>query len=161
MALEDPLAAWDRYAGAGVRFSKVQLSAALRAGGSPDARQALAAFVEPVYLHQVRARLGDGTARGWNDLPEALAEWPDDLREARVHFHVPLFWTSTGPLQSTAATLSPAFWARLRTGICPHLEVETYTFAVLPPALRTRPLVDSIGEELNWARDRLVGAPGP
>ncbi len=155
LAFEDLGEAWDRYRAAGVRISKVQLSAALRAEATPQARQALSAFVEPVYLHQVRARLGDGSLRAWTDLPEALAEWPESMQEARIHFHVPLFWEADGPLRSTTATLTPAFWSRLQDGSCPQVEVETYTFDVLPPALRQRDVVASITEELKWVMGKM------
>ena len=35
-----------------------------------------------------------------------------------------------------------------------HLEVETYTWEVLPEELRTR-IDDSIGRELNWVLDQI------
>lgn len=157
LAFEDLAAAWDRYLAAGVRISKVQLSAALQAEPTEEARRALRAFDEPTYLHQVRARAGDGAVRAWLDLPDALAAWPGDVESLRIHFHVPLFWTAAGPLSSTAATLDEAFWRRVRAEAALHLEVETYTFDVLPPALQRGDVVASIAAELSWARARLTG----
>ena len=157
LAFESPAEAWDRYVAAGIRISKVQLSAALQTNADEDARAALRAFDEPTYLHQVRARRRDGTVAAWLDLPEALAAWPSDAEQVRVHFHVPLFWSAAGPLGSTASTLDAAFWTRARGGACTHFEVETYTFEVLPPSLQCGDVVASIAAELNWARARLLG----
>lgn len=157
LAYENLAEAWDRYRAAGVRLSKVQLSAALQADPSEEARLALRPFAEPTYLHQVRALRADGSVQAWLDLPEVLAAWPATLSQLRVHFHVPLFWTAGGPLQSTAHTLDAEFWRRAADGTCTHLEVETYTFEVLPPALQQGDVVASIAAELQWARARLQG----
>lgn len=157
LAFESLAGAWDRYVAAGIRISKVQLSAALQTGSGEEARAALRAFDEPTYLHQVRARLPDGTVAAWLDLPEVLAAWPAEAEQVRVHFHVPLFWQAEGPLGSTVATLDDAFWTRARGGVCTHFEVETYTFDVLPPSLQCGDVVASIAAELNWARARLMG----
>lgn len=157
LTFESLAEAWDRYVAAGIRISKVQLSAALRADASEPARAALRVFDEPTYLHQVRARRSDGTMMAWLDLPEALAAWPADAEELRVHFHVPLFWQAEGPLGSTVSSLDEAFWTRARSGVCTHFEVETYTFDVLPASLQCGDVVASIAAELNWARSRLMG----
>jgi hypothetical protein len=98
LAFESLAEAWDRYVAAGIRISKVQLSAALQTSADEEARIALRAFVEPTYLHQVRVRRRDGTVAAWLDLPEALSAWPSDAEQVRVHFHVPLFWSAAGPL---------------------------------------------------------------
>jgi hypothetical protein len=44
----------------------------------------------------------------------------------------------------------------LATELSPHLEVETYTFDVLPPALRDRPVVEAIAAELEWVQGALA-----
>lgn len=159
LAFEDLVEAWNRYCVNGVRISKVQLSSALEVKPCDAAREALGAFVEPVYLHQTRALMDDGALRAWDDLPAALAEWPEQMKKVRVHFHVPLFWESEGVLSSTSAALTPEFWSCLADGSCQHLEVETYTFDVLPPALRQRELVVTIADELAWALARLKSKP--
>jgi sugar phosphate isomerase/epimerase len=146
----------DRLAAAGARVSKIQLSAALTAGNDARGRAALRRFAEPVYLHQVSAR-GAGGAQGfWLDLPEALAalERRRDLTRIAAHVHVPLYWRGGGGLGSTARALDAAFWSRVRRGATEHLEIETYTFDVLPPALRRAGLVASIAREFAWARRR-------
>jgi hypothetical protein len=153
LAFESPAETWAALDRAGIAVVKVQISAALEVRGAPPA--ALAAFVEPVYLHQVRGRTARGAPLAWRDLPEALAAWPPDADTMRIHFHVPLFWNGDEPLFSTAHTLDDAFWSRARSGACPHLEIETYTFDVLPPPLRRNDVVDSIAREFEWVLARI------
>ncbi len=145
------------YRDAGIRISKVQLSAALQAAATPETCGALAPFAEPVYLHQVKARAQSGPRVAWPDLPVALEEMPahPELEEVRVHFHVPLFFTGNGPIGSTAAALTPEFFQELRAGACAHLEIETYTFDVLPPAVHPGDIVESIAAEYAWVLERL------
>lgn len=139
----------------GVRISKVQISAALRAKADALRQGALESFCEPVYLHQVKARRSSGGILSWTDLPDALREMPDDVEEARVHFHVPLHCEKFGALKSTASLLTPEFFARLRSGVTSHLEIETYTFDVLPNEMRAGGVVESIAHEFAWAQRNL------
>ena len=157
LQFEDPVASLRAYRDAGIRISKVQLSAALQAAATPETCAALAPFAEPVYLHQVKAHAASGAQFAWFDLPTALEEIPGftDLDEVRVHFHVPLFFTGNGPIGSTAGTLTPEFFQELRAGACPHLEIETYTFDVLPPEVHPGNIVESIAREYAWVLERL------
>lgn len=153
-----------RLAKAGVRVGKVQLSSALRLLLGPDALDRLEAFVDPVYLHQVKLRRADGGAESFADLPaaiEAARRLPEPTRcEMRVHFHVPLFFTSAGPLSSTSDLLGEEFWSALAGSDAPtdHLEIETYTFDVLPDDLRTDDVVESIRREYEWVLGRWAAA---
>jgi len=159
LQFEEPADALRAYRDAGILISKIQLSAALRTKASQEAIVALAAFQEPTYLHQVKARNEDGAILSWPDLPAALAELPSTaaaLNELRVHFHVPLFIEPTTPLASTADTLTPEFWELVRSGICPHLEIETYTFDVLPPEVHPGDIIRSIAEEYRWVLKHLA-----
>jgi hypothetical protein len=63
---------------------------------------------------------------------------------------VPLFSDRYGPLQSTASLLEPAFWRQIIGGASGHLEIETYTFGVLPEGLRTADVVDNVVRESHW-----------
>ena len=135
------------------RIGRVQLSAAIECDNTPEARKALAPFAKPVYLHQTCAAL-DGEVIGvWPDLAPALRALPKLPRNAivRTHCHVPLTWAGAGPLRSTRGNLSPAFFRQAHTTFC---EVETYTYSVLPRALRPRPLARAIAGELEWASAR-------
>lgn len=145
------------YKAEGIRISKVQLSAALRAPSNQESWTALRRFAEPVYLHQVKGRATSGARFSWYDLLKALSELPSypDVEELRVHFHVPLFFTGSGPLQSTVDALTPEFFRELRKGACPHLEIETYTFDVLPPDVHPGDIVKSISREYAWVLEHV------
>ncbi|WP_371526271.1 metabolite traffic protein EboE [Streptomyces sp. NBC_01283] len=162
-SFEDPQTALDALAAAGIPVVKSQLSAALHAEHPhlPGVREALAAFDEPRFLHQTRTRTAAGL-RGTDDLGESLAG--DALPESapwRAHFHVPLHAAPAPPLTSTLPVLKDTL-AHLVGGPEPrtrHLEVETYTWQALPPALRPRSrpqLADGIAAELTLARDLLT-----
>jgi sugar phosphate isomerase/epimerase len=155
LQFEDLAEAWDLYRAEGIRISKVQLSAALTC---PAAHvSALKAFDEPVYLHQTHVRDRAGRITRWTDLPEArpaLAQLRDG-EEVRVHFHVPLHWGGSAQLGSTRDALTDAFRRRLRDGATEHLEIETYTFDVLPAELRSGDVVDSMAGEFAWVRQFL------
>lgn len=157
MQFEDPATSLNTLRHHGIRISKIQLSTALECDNTPEALHALAAFDDGVYLHQVKSAAG----RARPDLPALFAEplpAPDTLR---VHCHVPLHWPGTAPLRSTRPTLTPAFWQALHASGCDHLEVETYTLGVLPPALRTQPLPQTIVSECTWALQALERNPRP
>jgi sugar phosphate isomerase/epimerase len=140
---------------AGIAIAKVQLGAGLRvAPVDGERRAALAAFAEGVYLHQVVARR-DGELVRFVDLPEALA---DDraFDEWRIHFHVPIFRGELGAMTSTQDFLAELLTIHRASPISNHLEVETYTWDVLPAEFRAEPIVDAIARELAWVIDRLA-----
>jgi sugar phosphate isomerase/epimerase len=132
--------------------AKVQLSCGLRVTRfDAAARTELARFADDVYLHQVVARRGDGTLARYLDLPDALAN-EHESEEWRVHCHVPIFREALGAFHSTQPYLAAVIARRL----APHLEVETYTWDVLPPELRAEPIEDAIARELAWVKEQLA-----
>jgi sugar phosphate isomerase/epimerase len=146
---EDLVTSMDALAHAGIRISKIQLSAAIRASWGPGVAEQLRPFCDPVYLHQVKAPGPTGPiSRG--DLVDALALPTGAHEEWRIHCHVPLYWTGSGALQTTADQLTPAFFRRAFALGIEHFEIETYTFDVLPPALRARGVDGSIMDEFRW-----------
>ncbi|TAN35981.1 MAG: sugar phosphate isomerase [Verrucomicrobia bacterium] len=151
---ESPLMALRRYRAAGIHVSKIQLSAALDVKGWSCS--ALRPFDEPVYLHQTKARLRDRSLLAWPDLSFALdaTDARTDIERLHVHFHVPLFWPGSASLHSTAAELDEPFF-RAACAATEHLEVETYTFSVLPEAMRAGGVVECIRRELEWAQERI------
>jgi sugar phosphate isomerase/epimerase len=155
---EAAAAALDRIAAAGLRLSKLHLSSALRVRPDAAGRRALAAFVEPTYLHQVVVGSGGVVRRRFTDLPEALAD-PEPSRhedEWRVHFHVPLHANPGAPFSDTRDHLTQALdWLAAHPGACTHLEMETYTWEVLPPALRL-PIGDQLVREYAWTLGALA-----
>lgn len=151
LQFEDPGECLRRYEAEGISVPKIQISSALRTDASSAALDALRAFVEPVYLHQVKAQTPTGEILSWTDLPEALEDLPStDAQEVRIHFHVPLHFTGRCPLNSTASLLTPDFLTYLRKNPLAHLEIETYTWEVLPPTLRATSIEKSIAAEFHW-----------
>jgi len=142
---EDPAECLTRLAGAGVRIGKVQVSSSLRAVG--DEIDRLARFDEPTYLHQVVARTDDGALHRYDDLPDFFNERPAGVTECRVHFHVPIFAEHLGPCGTTQFFLRDIL-PRLDETM--PLEVETYSWDVLPQELRSESVAESIACELEW-----------
>lgn len=159
---EEPVAALRRLADAGLPVVKVQASSALQADdpADPEARRALARFAEPRFLHQTRTA-PDGAVTGVDDLPDALAGGLETGSPWRVHFHAPLHAEAEPPLTTTATELTEALRALLGgpQALCDHIEVETYTWSVLPEHLRPHDregLVAGLAAELAWTRDRFT-----
>jgi sugar phosphate isomerase/epimerase len=153
-AWEEPAMALARLAAAGLPVVKVQVSAALEVAEPASAAAVLASYAEPQFLHQTRT--AHGTAH--DDLPEALAAMPDG--PWRIHFHVPLHAAPLPPLAATIPVLRAALAALLggAVAVCDHLEVETYTWSVLPAAVRpagVTGLVTGLAAEVAFARDAL------
>ncbi|GAA5087215.1 hypothetical protein HNP84_006959 [Thermocatellispora tengchongensis] len=149
-AWQEPAAALKELSLAGLSVVKVQLSAALESA-DPDA---LREYAEPRFLHQTRNAAGEAA----DDLDEAFGRrlpgpW-------RVHYHVPVHVTPPAPLATTVPVLRAAL-AELVGGprpLCDHFDVETYTWGVLPPALRPATpaqLAAGIAAELDFARAEL------
>ena len=163
VAFEDVQDALARLAAADLPVVKVQLAAALHAQdpADPDTRAALAPFVEQRFLHQVRTRVGS-RLMGRDDLDEALTGRPLATDDAwRVHVHVPLHADPAPPLRSTRTELRGAVGALLggAHALTDHLEVETYTWSVLPDDIRPdgpEGVLDGIAAELAWARQELI-----
>ncbi|MEE8500295.1 MAG: metabolite traffic protein EboE, partial [Kiloniellales bacterium] len=154
---EDPRASIAALRAAGIEIAKVQLSSALRIRDlDAAAAQRLRPFDEPVYLHQVVARRGDGTLERFLDLPEALARIEENLgKEWRIHFHVPIFLERLETFSTTQDFLREILALHRAEPVTEHLEVETYTWDVLPAAQREVAVSAAIARELNWVRERL------
>lgn len=168
-AFEDATEAVGRVTGAGLPVVKSQLSAALHVPdpSDPATHELLAGFVEDRFLHQVREYRAAAPPLHRDDLPESLGEDPattDALpgeQPWRIHFHLPLHATPQPPLASTDAELVTAARALLggEQALTDHLEVETYTWTVLPEDQRPvddAGLVAGLAAELDHARRHLL-----
>lgn len=158
---EDPARAVAQFQQHGIKLSKLHLSNALRLRPSVESLKQLAAFDEEVYLHQVIIRKADGALTKFSDLPAALqssaARNPAPGDEWRVHFHVPLHWQPTGELNTTADhVLGLLKLLQSQPRLCSHLEMETYTWAVLPEPVHSRDVVDQIVAEYDWTLRQLA-----
>jgi hypothetical protein len=166
VSFADPAGAVRRIAEAGLRVVKVQASAALHVErpSDPRSRDAVAAFIEPRYLHQTREQGLDGSVLATDDLAEALDVLPAE-GPWRVHFHVPLHLEPRAPLTATTNVLVTALDAvrGIPHGDEAHVDVETYTWTVLPDPVDD--LVAGIAGEVRWAADLLLdggaGHPSP
>jgi hypothetical protein len=79
-----------------------------------------------------------------------------DSEEWRVHFHVPVFIDDLGLFSSTRDFLETILDMHKVDPISPHLEIETYTWDVLPDAVRSRTIDESIAKEMSWVLERLL-----
>jgi hypothetical protein len=149
-----------------IKVGKIQISAALKAAMPPEQTkrepviQAFRQFNESTYLHQVVARQMDGSFKRYPDLPEALNDAGNtSTKEWRSHFHVPLFIQDYGLLKSTQDDIRTVLSIQSEQPFTNHLEVETYTWEVLPDALKV-PLSESIIREVGWVISYLNKAEG-
>ena len=152
---EDPVACLQRLKQAGIRVHKMQISAGLRVAElTPGALQGLRQFNDPVYLHQV-VEQGPAGIRRFADLPDALGTLNGQGRgrEWRVHFHVPIFLDDLGAFSSTRFFIRKVLDLHRAHPISSHLEVETYTWNVLPEHLQAGGMEQAIALELNWVKD--------
>lgn len=152
---EEPVAAIGSMRAAGIRLSKIHLSSALTLRPTGPAIARLRQFQEGVYFHQVLVAEKGTVVRRFKDLPDALA-WNESApteagEEWRVHFHVPLHTSPEEGFGDTRGHLSDllALYAT-DPGWCHHFEFETYTWEVLPTALRARDVVDQLTAEYGW-----------
>jgi len=159
---EKPKEAFKKLKQAGIGIGKIQLSAALKLliPESPFERfsigKRLGEFADTTYLHQVVARTKEGGLKSYPDLPQALAKLGDtqDL-EWRVHFHVPIFLANYGTFQATQEDIVEVLkLVNANPSITKHLEVETYTWEVLPQDTHLT-LGDAISRELAWVKEQL------
>ena len=152
---EEPREALGRFAEAGIRISKLHLSSALRLRPEREALDRLRAFQEDVYFHQVIVRRDDGSLVRHRDLPDALAaaaaQKPSANDEWRVHFHIPLHAAPDELFQNTSDHLTGALDVLAeQPALCQHLEMETYTWEVLPAEMRAACVEDQLEREYAW-----------
>lgn len=161
---EDVAASIRSLTASGIRINKVHITCAIeleRPGANAKALQVLARYVEPRYLHQTFAKTAAGTIVRQVDLDQSLTSAPPfDFRDAtmwRVHFHVPVDAEHLGPLGTTRGELKKALAVIPELDYAPHLEVETYTWEVLPGG-GTPNIVDGFTRELLATRKLLCRA---
>ncbi len=146
----------------GIRTGKIQISAALKSTFPPagvERRPVIKEFQqfnESTYLHQVIALQKDGLLKKYPDLPEAILQANDPLtKEWRSHFHVPLFVENYGVLQSTQKDIVAVLDLQMNEPFTRHLEIETYTWEVLPNELKL-PITESVIREMEWVNALLL-----
>jgi len=151
----------------GLRIGKVQISSAISVPWDTldhdqraQAVEQLTEFAEDRYLHQTMIRDPDGTLALHEDLPNILNQPSLRRGEWRIHFHVPIYVEAWGCIRSTHREID-TFLQLLgddpeRCMQPAHLEVETYAWGVLPPAMRVDALHLGIARELQWLQHRIA-----
>jgi sugar phosphate isomerase/epimerase len=164
---EDVAASIAAIAREGIRINKVHISCALqidRSTENAEARDALRRYVEPRYQHQTTAITAAGEVVQVLDLSDDLLDAPPpafrDAAAWRVHFHVPVGADRIGPLSTTRDALPAAFAAVAKLDYAPHLELETYTWEILP-GRGPIALADGLADELSAARAMIDAARQP
>jgi hypothetical protein len=146
---------------AGVPIFKLQAAAALWVPEVNDRTvQALTAFTDTIYLSQT-TELRDGQLTRFLNLSDAITAWqadPTGAREWRTHFHVPVFLDDLGEFRTTRPGIEAALAVHALTPLSDHLEIETYTWDVLPDRFKTGDITDYVTRELQWLRDTLLAA---
>lgn len=151
---ENPISVLKQFQIKGIKISKIQISAALQVNLPKDSgqknilKQKLQPFAESTYLHQAIARKADGTMSHYSDLDMALEEF-EGAEEWRIHFHVPIFVRDFEGLQSTQDDIINVLRLLEKENFCNHLEIETYTWEVLPLEMKLD-LSASIQREYEW-----------
>jgi hypothetical protein len=153
---EDPHSVFARFQNVGIEIGKIQLSAALKVSLPNNSQERknilerLRPFAESTYLHQVIERQSDRTLHHYLDLVTALPHLEQtNAQEWRIHFHVPIFISDYQLLQSTQEHIVTVLDLLRKNPVCQHLEIETYTWDVLPPPMKMDVLT-SIQREYEW-----------
>jgi sugar phosphate isomerase/epimerase len=161
LAYEEPAEVLRRFDEIGIKIGKVQISSALKVAFpqtgviQEQVVHALEPFAESTYLHQVIQQNRDGTYRHYPDLIDALPFIRDtQIAQWRIHFHVPIFIDRFETFLSTQDTIVRTLDLLHEKRFCKHLEIETYTWSVLPADLK-KDLTDSIASEYRWVLGRL------
>jgi hypothetical protein len=156
---EDTVAALDRLLAAGIAIPKIQLSAAMRVPAmTKDLINSVMRYNDGVYLHQSIVRRDDNLSRHV-DLPDAVTAFGEGQADGewRIHCHVPVFLADLGEISSTRSDLVATLAALRQRTRSSHLEVETYTWDVLPDNVRTGSKSADIAREIAFCRQELVG----
>lgn len=159
VGFEDIPESLERLVAAGIPIFKLQQAAALWVPEvTPAVVDELRHFADTIYLSQTVQRR-DGALRKFLNLEDAIAAWEADPapQEWRTHFHVPVFLDDLGAFRTTRFAVAEALAVHLRTPLSDHLEIETYTWDVLPERLKTGSITDYVTRELEWVTDQLTG----
>jgi hypothetical protein len=158
VGFEDIPASLGSLVDAGIPIFKLQEAAALWVKElTLDLVPQLRVFTDTIYLSQTTMRRG-GEVTKFLNLGEALDAFEQDPRKAeiRTHFHVPVFLEELGPFVTTRFAVQDALRMHRQTPLSDHLEIETYTWDVLPEHLKTGDIVDYVVRELEFVRGELV-----
>ena len=155
---EDIGACLQKLVDAGIPIFKLQEAAALHV---PEVTQkivdVLKNYSKTIYMTQTVEKK-DGKLTRFLNLEDAFAAWEKNPgpREWRTHFHVPVFLEDLGPFRTTRFAIEDALRFHKAKPLSRQLEIETYTWDVLPDNLKTGDIVDYVCRELDWVKGQLT-----
>jgi sugar phosphate isomerase/epimerase len=157
---EDIGASLQKLADNGIPVFKLQEAAALRVPNvTKETVAAMRPFAETVYLTQTIEK-SEGKLTRYLNLEDAFAAFeknPNRKREWRTHVHVPVFLERIGEhFETTRFAIEDALKFHKKNKLSPQLEIETYTWDVLPESMKTGSIVDYVQRELDWVKGQLV-----
>jgi hypothetical protein len=159
VGFEDIPVSLQKLVDAGVPILKLQEVAAMYMPNVTDETiEALQRFAKTVYLSQTVEKK-NGKITKFLNLEDAFAARKADPgpREWRTHFHVPVFLDDLGgAFGTTRFALEQALKMHKEKPLSGQLEIETYTWDVLPDHLKTGDIVDYVCREIEWVRGQLV-----
>lgn len=135
---------------AGIKIAKLQLSSALKTDQlTAEDFAALQPFSDDVYLHQTRIFKDTSMVEKFNDIPCSGKASAGHLVS---HFHLPIFCVDLPGNISPANAELLAVIEQLQNNpeICLNLEIETYTYSVLPMELTSGTIEQNITKEYKW-----------
>jgi hypothetical protein len=144
---------------AGIPIFKLQEAAALHVPTvTEEAVEVLTRYAQTIYLTQTYERDEDGSLTRFLNLDDALADWAKSPRpcEWRVHIHVPVFLDDLGVFRTTRSAIAEALAFHRETPLSRQLEIETYTWDMLPDDLKTGDIVEYVCRELEWVRTEVT-----
>ena len=142
----------------GIKITKLQEAASMSMPHvTKETIDALQAYAKTVYLSQT-CQMRDGKRTWFLNLEDAFEDFYKDPtpREWRTHFHVPVFLDDLGPFRTTRFALEQALAFHKKNPTSAHLEIETYTWDVLPAHLKTGDIVEYVTRELDWVKSQVV-----
>ena len=154
---EDIPQSLEKLVNAGIPIFKLQEAAALWVESlSVDIIPELRRFTDTIYLSQTSLKTAEGIVKYLN-LGEALDAYEANPvpTEMRTHFHVPVFLEEIGPFKTTRFAVQQALAMHRKQPLSDHLEIETYTWDVLPAELKTGDIVDYVSRELEFVMKEL------
>jgi hypothetical protein len=157
VGFEDIPQSLEKLVNAGIPIFKLQEAAALWVESlSLDIIPELRRFTDTIYLSQTSLKTAEGIVKYLN-LGEALDAYEANPvpTEMRTHFHVPVFLEEIGPFKTTRFAVQQALAMHRKQPLSDHLEIETYTWDVLPAELKTGDIVDYVSRELEFVMKEL------
>ena len=157
VGFEDIPQSLEKLVNAGIPIFKLQEAAALWVESlSLDIVPELRRFTDTIYLSQTSLKTAEGIVKYLN-LGEALDAYEANPvpTEMRTHFHVPVFLEEIGPFKTTRFAVQQALAMHRKQPLSDHLEIETYTWDVLPAELKTGDIVDYVSRELEFVMKEL------